>query len=315
VASAEEIRCGIVGPGRTRNGLGPFLARQAERAGMRVVAASGRDVARTREATAALGRGLGHPVEPFANVDAMLAAPGLDCLIIASPADAHRAALEVALAHGVHVLCEKPLVAFEDAAAVDGICDGFVSAGRVLLENCVWPCALAGFDELHPGRRRPARRVAMGLSPVGAGRAMVEDSLSHVLSVVQAVAEVGDGTEARSIAYSTRDRGAEACVLEFGLGGATPAVDVRFELTRCERQPRPAWLEVDGARADRRVRLEDYAISLVAGGREVRIDDPLGLLVYGFADRIREPDVERIRTDTDAIRHRARLYRELVSAW
>ena len=66
---------------------------------------------------------------------------------------------------------------------------------------------------------------------------------------------------------------------------------------------------------DRRVRVEDYAIFMAAGDAQVEIDDPLGRLVYGFADRIREAELDCIRSDADAIRHRARLYRVLVERY
>src|SRR5687767_7110750 len=50
------------------------------------------------------------PQGNYANLDAMLAHQGLDAVAICSPADLHRQHLRTALAHGVHVLCEKPLV-------------------------------------------------------------------------------------------------------------------------------------------------------------------------------------------------------------
>ncbi|MEO6012789.1 MAG: Gfo/Idh/MocA family oxidoreductase [Devosia sp.] len=45
----------------------------------------------------------------YTSVEAMLAAGGLDALIVATPDDTHKAITLAALQHGLHVLCEKPL--------------------------------------------------------------------------------------------------------------------------------------------------------------------------------------------------------------
>lgn len=311
----SAVRCAILGPGRTRNGLGPFLARHAERHGMRVVAAAGRDPVRNAAACAVLERELGHEVAVCDDLEGLLGRE-LDALIVAAPPAAHRTALAAALERGLHVLCEKPFVDVRDSGAVAALCEGFVAKGLVLRENCQWPCVLPGFEALWPAwRAGPRARVAMRLSPVGRGRAMVEDSLSHLLSVIQAVRRFDASSRARAVRFSTTSSAAAACDVEFDVVSATGAVGARLELVRCEQQPRPAWIEIDGARADREVRMSDYAMSLVAGTRSVPIDDPLGSLVYGFATAIREPDVERNRAEASAIQHRARLWREVVDAW
>ena len=53
---------GIVGAGRTRQGLGPFLANWFEKCGARISGIAGRDLARTRLAASAMSQQLGHPV-------------------------------------------------------------------------------------------------------------------------------------------------------------------------------------------------------------------------------------------------------------
>lgn len=55
-------------------------------------------------------------VTPYPSAEAMLAAGGLDAVIVASPNHTHRAVLELLLATPLHILCEKPLcTTVEDA--------------------------------------------------------------------------------------------------------------------------------------------------------------------------------------------------------
>lgn len=309
------MRCGLIGPGRTRNGLGPFLARFLERAGVSVVAAAGRDGERTAAACEALEKEVGHAVRPHASIDALLGAESLDCLVIAAPPPAHLPALRAAVAAGLPTLCEKPLVGIEDAAAVPGLLEEFAAKEVLLVENCQWPETLEAYDALWPGRD-VVSSVAMRLSPVGCGREMIEDSLSHFLSLAQAVGGLGSGTQVLDAGYEGAAPDTEDCVLDVEFVTGERVVGGRFELKREERQPRPAWIEIDGRRADRKVRTEDYAMRFEApDGRSVDVADPLERLVYRFASALRDPARDLIRTEAERIGVRARLYEELVRRW
>ena len=103
------ISIGIVGAGRTRFGLGPILARCAERAGMRVEGVAGRSPERARANARDLSQSLGHAIRPHESVEA-LCASSIEALIVASPPHHHLHALDAAVSSGLAVLCEKPLV-------------------------------------------------------------------------------------------------------------------------------------------------------------------------------------------------------------
>jgi len=283
-----------------------------------VIAAAGRDRVRTERATAALAARLGHPVTAYDSVAELLASEPVDVLVIAAPVPAHLPALRAALSARVHVLCEKPLVAVEDSGAVAEIADGFLDADRALVENCQWPEVLPAFAALWPDTlSRTPRELAMSLSPVGRGRAMVEDSLSHFISVAQALAPVGRATTVRALDFEGAGPSTERVVVSLTL--ADPAFGElrgRLELNHVASQPRPAWLEIDGHRANRVVRGEEYAMFLVApDGREVALDDPLGRLVYGFARLLRAPTHAELSAHARTIRQRARLYAEILAGW
>ncbi|MBK8977517.1 MAG: Gfo/Idh/MocA family oxidoreductase [Planctomycetes bacterium] len=312
---SEQTTVGLVGPGRARNGLGPFVAGFLEECGMRVVAGVGRDVARTRAACEALGERLGHVVEPFVDLDAMLdrRAPGL--LAIHAPVEAHLPALRAACAHGLDVLCDKPLVRAAECAEVDGVLAQLAERGRVVLETCQWPEVLGAFDRLWPAVRRGAPgEIALGLSPSGRGRAMVEDSLSHLLSLAQACS--GDAAPAlRSARAEGLAPGASATVVHVELETAGRALDLRLELRHVATQPRPAWLAIDGRRMDRFIdtRAGRYAMGFEnAAGKRVAVDDPLRALVYRLPALIRERDGDAARRESERIRGRAGLYAAIL---
>ena len=305
-----------MGAGRSRNGLGPFLARDLEAAGARVVAIAGRHAGRTREVAAEMAASAGHEVAACTSLAELATDHGLDAVVIAAPIEVHLPALEACLEAGVSVLCEKPLVAPEQHEMVPELLDRFAERGLLLMENCQWPFMLGVLDELFPGLAgRPVERIEMLVSPIGRGRAMVVDSLSHFLSVIQHLVRVDPSTQLRNLEVSACEQDTESLELNVELETPFPAVRSSLYLRQCAVQPRPAWVAVNGERVERRIRPQDYSISFTGGGRTIGIEDPLTALVRQFVVLLREPDLDRARAEASLIRERARLYRAVFSAW
>jgi hypothetical protein len=309
-----RLRVGLVGPARTRQGLGPFLARHVEAAGGQVVAVAGREPERTRAAAAALAAALGHPVAAEGSLADLLERHALDALVVAAPPAAHEPALELALAARVPVLCEKPLLLPGRAARAAELIDAFLAAGLPLIENCQWPFVLHAFERLFawPGALRP-QFVAQRLSPVGSGRAMVEDSLSHFVSLVQAVAAT-PLPRLQRIQYSPAE-GVDAVALEVEFASDRARVTGRLELVREPAPPRSAWIQLDGRRAERRIELPSYRMSLCAEGRTVELADPTQALVYRFADLVRRRPDDVLRREARVLTERAAHYDAVLAAW
>ena len=122
-------RVGLVGARRRRQGLGPFVARDLVRAGACVPCFVTTSAATRDAASGQLAATCGIEARGYTNVDEMLARERLDALAILSPAETHAAYLESALAAGLHVLCEKPLVWGRPDLAADGA--RFVSARQI----------------------------------------------------------------------------------------------------------------------------------------------------------------------------------------
>lgn len=327
-SSSVDIRCGLVGPGRTRNGLAPFLARDLEAAGARVVAAAGRDPDRTAAACADLGARLGHDVAAAASVTALIEDHRLDALVIAAPIPAHLPALRAALDAGVAVLCEKPLVAPEEHDAVEPLVAAFRQRGQLLMENCQLPFVLApAFDGVRPGlRQQPVERIEMHMAPSGQGRAMLEDSVSHFVSVVQGLLPGASADAVQRVAVRVPLAAGETLAtarearVDLDLDSPFAPVAASLYLLQRVEQPRPQWFGLNGVRVERRIDMADYSMrycGLDAGGVErcVSVQDPLAALTQAFVAAIREPDLDRNRAAADAVLERARLYRALLDGW
>lgn len=276
-----------------------------------MTAVSGRDLEGARRAAAELAVQLAHPVAAAA--DAFTLARDVDVLVVASPVKAHLDGLDAALAASVPCLCEKPLVDRRDEAAGAARIAAFAARGIVLQENCQWPCVLPALFELHPQLTgvRP-RHVAMGLGPAGKGLTMVEDSLSHVLSVVQALGCTGPDTVVSDVRTTDPGPQAERNVVSFSLAGTAGAVAVELHLEHCPQQPRPAWIAVDGLRIDRRIGAGYVQSFVTPDGRARNVGDPLHELVYRFALNLQAKPRERTAAFDPSLDVRLRLYAAIL---
>ncbi|MEU3860082.1 Gfo/Idh/MocA family oxidoreductase [Streptomyces sp. NPDC028722] len=104
-----------------------------------------------------------HGARAFARWEDLLAEPGLDAVIVASPPDSHLAAAVAALAAGAHVLCEKPLA--RDSAEAAVMEDAARNHGRVLYcgFNHRHHPAVAALAALAADRRHGAPLSALGV--------------------------------------------------------------------------------------------------------------------------------------------------------
>ncbi len=97
----ETVRVGVIG---TQFGGRVHVPALRKVPGVDVVAISGADPARTRQAAVSLG--IPHP---FDNYRDMLGSGEIDAVTIASPPHLHHQMVLTACEHGLHLLCEKPI--------------------------------------------------------------------------------------------------------------------------------------------------------------------------------------------------------------
>lgn len=271
-------RIALVGARRVRQGLGPFVARWLALEGAEVPALLTTSEETARAAEAELAEGAGLSARGFSDLGALLDEVPVDALAILSPAETHQAYLEAALDHGLHVLCEKPLVWPGEAAR--SLAEGFAARGLLLAENCQWPHVRGAFEALH-GPVGALASFGMRLTPASRGVQMLADALPHPLSVLQALAP-DDEARLEDLRFSTHAPDAEEVVLEADYVTSAARVPARIELIRGETLPREACLTINGREARRRVRMADYALFLADGAREVPLPDPLRSLLARF---------------------------------
>jgi predicted dehydrogenase len=217
----------------------------------------------------------------------MIEEEALDAVVIASPHATHEPFLRVALARGLHALCEKPLCwgGPDPAGAAQEIAEGFLSRGLHLVVNAQWPYALSAYRSLYPeALRSPPREFSMLLSPRSLGVDVLPDTLPHALSLLMAVlpdpaAEVED-------ASARLEEDGDAAHVEFTYRARGWRVRATLRTRRVEAQPRPAAFGFDRREARRVVEMDGYRLFLEGAGRRVPLPDPTPLLVSEFVSRV-----------------------------
>ncbi len=317
----RPARVGLIGARRVRQGLGPFVARDLRASGAEVPCVLGTSEASAAASAGELAASLGREVRGYAAPEAMLAQEELDALAILSPHDSHERFLELALEAKLHVLCEKPLL-FGGAGLAGRtarLAERFRAARLLLVENCQWPRVLPGYARLHPGvLDAPPRSFEMRLSPATSGLAMLADSLSHPLSVLQALAPgAAPKLEAVELEYRAGDGSAVLARLALGFDYVAEGTRVRagVELVQSFSQPRAAALAVDGRWAEREVRSPGDERYLRAGERAGPLRDPLSVHVEDFVAQLDAVRSGGTPSSPEPIVQRMALFEELLGAF
>jgi hypothetical protein len=308
-------RVALIGARRVRQGLGPFVARDLVAAGVEVAALFGTSAQSAASAASELERRFAIRARPYLDLAELVEAEAPDALAILSPPETHEPYLRAALDEGLHALCEKPLVFGPSDFAVRGtaLVDGFRARGLLLEENCQWPHVLEAFRALHPGSAQaPPRAFAMLLAPAGRGHAALRDALSHPLSLLQVLCP-DPSPRVDSIGFESTGR-PEGIRLGFRYCAGGRRVPCRVDLIAEAALPRPAWLELDGLRAERRIRPSDYSMELADGERSVPLPDPLTRHLAAFAANLRSTLAGAAPPDPAPIAQRLGLLASLLDA-
>ena len=333
-------RIALIGARRARQGLGPFVARFLQAAGAEVCAHVGWRPETLSTTSDALQAVLDHPCPGYLDLAELHRDLGVHGVAILCPPEYHGAYLDQAAALGLHVLCEKPFTLERGPQGIDlqsGVAErlhAFHTRGLWVEENCQWPHVL-------PSLRRLARlvgvdpkasvhRFAMGLSPSASGVTMGIDSLSHPLSVLQALrpgpqtvqdvsVQARPGTSDTSHGFEIRFRFGSPAPYpsQSSTSGNAPLspIECRVVLEDSPQRPRPAWIQINDLRADRVVRAEDYAIFLQAGPSQVSVPDPLEAHLQGFVERLGQVLAGAPVSPSEAILHRAQWMQQLIQAF
>lgn len=306
----------VVGARHSRQGTGPYIARSLHRAGIDVVAVVGTTAESAADACRTLFETEGIVARGYASLDAALRISNSQLVAICSPHSTHREQLDLVARAHCHCLCEKPLwwsstISDVTAADTDALIEGFASHDLLLDTVAQWPYTLKAFDQLH-GRasRFPPVSLAMSLSPMSVGAAVIPDCGPHVLSMLQAIAGVGSVERAR---VWFDDETASTMRLRFEYHGPASKIEVECRFATGVARPRPASYEINGHRVDRMIHLPDYAIAFEANGRSIPIEDPLTSFVADFVRRMHAGETTDIHLLRSAMGGLCRLARAVPS--
>ncbi|TNJ39951.1 Gfo/Idh/MocA family protein [Phaeobacter sp. B1627] len=237
-----------------------------------VVALCDRDEGRLAVASA-----LFDEVRCYTDAATLFAEGGFDVVDIATTVSSHRALVELAAEHRVHVICQKPFAeTLEDARAMVAAVE---TTGKVLMvhENFRWQSAVrAVVDELRSGvigtaffgrvSFRSGYDVFSGQPYLAEGeRFIIEDLGIHILDIARAL--FGDASRitatTRRINPAIKGEDVATMLLEHE-SGVTTVVDCSYATRRSPETFPESLLEIDGDKGT--IRLDaGYRMSIQIG--------------------------------------------------
>jgi predicted dehydrogenase len=278
------MRVAIIGARRVQQGLGPFLARFAVQAGGEVCAAVGTSVRSAEQACADIHADTGSTPVAAVDINGVLAA-GAEALIIASPHETHQRWLEDALASGLHVLCEKPLVwgSADPAGDAERIAAGFLGRGLHLHLNTQWPLTLESFRALCPDAPSIPRQFHMSMPPRLTGLPALLDCLPHPLSMLAAIAPDAEASVSHiGLQADSADSALLRLAFDYNAQGQT--IFVQLKLDSSPDPLRTTRYAFDQHAVTRVVDPTTYAMTLATESRRIPLPDPTPRLVRSFLD-------------------------------
>ena len=288
--SIFTMRTAIIGAGRKRNGIGPYIGKYFQKNGAEVVSVLATSPETAQKAAAALGA-YGINAASYADFAAMMRAERPEAVVIASPARTHHDYIVKCLDHGVHIFCEKPFIWEGPAgngvtARLEPIFAQARQKGCKIAMNSQWPFSLPFYEALcGPVNPETAETFSIRLSPVVSGLEMIPDAVPHALSILYRVFGAG---EIQHLSIRADGGKTDAMTIDFRYTSACGFCQSRVELVQTLRQPRDFAYGFNGRIARRAIDSTNYRISFVYEDRAVPVQDPLELSVRDFLAAVRE---------------------------
>lgn len=229
--------------------------------GVELVALCDRDPGRLADAAQAFG-----VVRTHTDAAQMFADGGFDVVDIATTVDSHRPLVELAAAHGVHVICQKPFALnMADARAMVAAVE---ATGKTLMvhENFRWQSAIrAAIDAVRGGAIgtpffgrvsfRSGYDVFSGQPYLAEGeRFIIEDLGIHILDIARALFGDVERITATTRRINPAIKGEDvATMLLAHKDGVTSVVDCSYATRRTPETFPESLLEIDGTKGTLRL--------------------------------------------------------------
>jgi predicted dehydrogenase len=267
----------IAGARSVRQGTGPFLAAAMAHAGATVAGVVGTSEQSARAAQDTLEQDWGLLVNPYDSITAAVSAEDADVVVVCTPWQFHREHLREVVAAGCHCLAEKPLLWPASEREVGELVRAFQQRGLLLQMVAQWPFSLQEFSQLHGPLSSSIDNFTMRLSPISIGPHMIPDAAPHFISLLQALVGTGDCEEVKFLSKNP-----DELTLKCRYRHPGGSVQASLELKTVIARPRPAWIEINGLRAERSVELPEYRQFFTADGRQVELSDPMQAVAENF---------------------------------
>ncbi len=279
-----SLNVSIIGAGRTRNGIGEYIARYFHKQGARVTSVLATTETTGLQASSAL-RKYGIEAHPYTTFEEMVKAEKPDAVVIASPASTHHEYLLQCLDSGLHIFCEKPFLWGSDTdipKRTEDILQTARGKNITIAMNSQWPFSVDDYERICGEIRiGETNRFSMRMSPFSPGRVMIPESVPHPLSILYC--RFGPG---RIEGLNFESKTEEEMSIRFTYLFGTRDCDVLIRLMHQKTQPREFSYGFNGRIVFRSLDLENYEIYFHYGNKKLRIADPLELSVKNFMEAL-----------------------------
>lgn len=313
------FKVAIVGPGRSKQGTGPFIARSFKQLGCDVQAVVSSSLESANKAVTDLKNEYAINCYAYENLETLLQNHSIDIVAISSPIDSHQQHLSSAIQAGCHVFCEKPLwwssseiITESDVQTITNKTTELVhlcSRNNVLLQlNTQWPYTLPTYYKLYPQLKdlQTIESFSMWLAPQSQGSTMIIDAVPHLLSMLYSLVGNGKINNIESNYHATGDN--QDLRIEFDYLHALGDTRVSISLISSNITPKPAAYAINDLRVDRHVELPDYLISLHAVENQLAVEDPLVCSIKNFISTIHSKASSDEVSLIDGMTHLAQIY-------
>ena len=317
------FKVALVGPGRSKQGTGPFIAKTLQQLGCDVQAVVSSSLDSATRAVNDLKSEYAIDCKAYENLASLLKDHSIDVVVISSPANSHHQYLETAIQAGCHVFCEKPLWwSSSEITCESDVCKitkeatklvNLCRSNKVLLQlNTQWPYTLATYYDLYPQLKNQQKieSFSMWLSPQSQSSTMIVDSVSHVLSMLYSIVGAGKINNIESNYHVASDD--QNLQIELDYLHAIGDTRVSISLISSNITPKPAAYAINDLRADRHVELPNYLISLHAVENQLPVEDPLVCSIKNFLSTIHSKASSDEVALIDGMTHLAQIYQAVT---
>jgi hypothetical protein len=278
---------GIVGPSKTKDGIGEFVIKYFHLNQAKVCGIVSSNYINAVKSSKHLERKLGIVAKPYKNIVALLENEKPRAIAICSPAVYHKKDLLVCAECGIHVFCEKPLIWDNEELlpTVRKIAENFCTQNLLLYQNTQWFYSWFNFEKLFGEETLlNAKKIVIELAVSNFDPFFIlRESAPHANSILLAISgsdiyedfsiETDYESEVLKVSFKTKNKNSSSLV-------------VTYVFTKCEQQPRGMAISVDGLKIERVIDMNGYKIYLLFRNKMTLIDDPLNTSIKLFIKKI-----------------------------